>query len=1177
MRYLLLSLTFCSFFLTPIVVHSEEKAYQNIEFSSEKVFFKSLGEALSEDLNTNDVKEALKVFQENKKTHKNYTDSKSLIEAQPTSAKTIVSNVKRLKLGENKSALNDLQSRVYSIAKVNFEKSSSAKIPIAAAAVIPALAVFSNSGSSLPTLSIDDVTTSNEVAGNATFTVTLSEVSENTITVNYLTSNGTATAGSDYTAIASTTLTFAPGDMSQEFTVAVLSDSLDEANETVTLTLSGAENATISDATGTLTIADDDVAPSLSIDDVTKAEVVGSSTTATFTVTLSAASGQTVTVSYATSNGTATAGSDYTAVSATTLTFSAGQTSKTFNVTVLADTSYEISETATLTLSSASNATISDATGTLTITDKALNSGYAPLTSSQETTANNYKATTEFSNINTNPWGSGYASYYSTTNEFELINVHKAWAYGLTGAGTTVLVSDSNFDTDSNSLDGVSGKVTTYGTITECSNTADSCHGAAVSGLIAADRGDSGPVGVAPGTKLVLTSSNIATLTAAYSSTNASTAVAANHSWGFNDSLIDDEISLKISNSWSSNELVANRFYGSTSSVYVTAVDNWITAMDDFQDHGVIVFSNSNTSSNDNAEITAALPEIFPELEEAFIAAVNIDVGGSTNYGVAGATGYRRWSAPCGDAARYCLAADGSIINTLNSNNRWTYGIYDTNNNGAPDSIHAGTSFVAPMISGAVAIMAEAFPNMSPGNWRDRLLASANNKIGYPELGRRTFGNGVVHGYSHEAGHGLLDIYAALQPITSTSYAQIMYAGADNNLGQSFTLNSTKLSGSQSFGDALTNALKDEKTYFYDALDGGFEFSLDQMVKDSKSVNINGVKLAHNNIKSVRDEWKNKEQANGHEQQALKNNYFDSSVNTQSKALTEFFDSGNTYTFGSDTYFLPFMTNVQGGSGANLGLKMRDDKGFLTLSSVKTPSSNNMLGNQNAIVGTYEHSLQRFGSYGLMIGNVNEGSSFLGTSGAGAFNLDNSKSKTNVMNVKLNLNVSPNSNLGLMSGISKSSLNKGAEGVITGIDDVISDSFALSYNVLAENKVEKFSFSLSQPHRIRSGSMAVQIAGLTDKKGNISYEYKSLGLNPSGRQLDLSLGYTRDLSKKMTISTHFTVTRDAGHEKSLRPNGSVYLGLINKNIFGNDIINLGAVVSDRSGETNAKVNYSINW
>jgi hypothetical protein len=473
--------------------------------------------------------------------------------------------------------------------------------------------------------------------------------------------------------------------------------------------------------------------------------------------------------------------------------------------------------------------------------------------------------------------------------------------------------------------------------------------------------------------------------------------------------------------------------------------------------------------------------------------------------------------------------------------------------------------------------MAEAFPNMTPANWTDRLLASANNTIGYSEAGRTTFGNGVVHGYSHDAGHGILDIYAALQPITSTSYAQIMYAGADNNLGQSFTLNSSKLSGSQSFGDALTNALKNESTYFYDALDGGFEFSLDQMVKDSKFVTSNGVKLAQNIIGPVRDEWKIKDQTNGHEIHAAKSNYFDSSVNTQSKALNEFFDSGKAYAFGTDNYFLPFMTTIQGGSGANLGLKLRDDKGFLTLSSVRTPSSKSALANQNAFVATYEDSLQNFGSYGLMLGNVNEGSSFLGTSGAGAFNLDNSKSKTSIMNAKLTLNVSANSTLGLMSGISKSYLSRGTDGVITGIDDVVSDSFALSYNVLGQSKVEKFSFSLSQPHRIRSGSMDVRIAGLKDKNGNIPYEYKSLGLNPTGRQLDLSFGYTRDLSKKMTVSTQFTITKDAGHKKSYQQNGSIYVGLIKEKIFGQDKINLGAVVSDTSGQTNAKVNYSINW
>ena len=143
-----------------------------------------------------------------------------------------------------------------------------------------------------------------------------------------------------------------------------MADSTDEANETATLTLSNAANASISDATGTLTITDDDNAPLLSINDVTASNE--NAANATFTATLSAASGKAVTVDYASSNGTATAGADYTASSGT-LTFAAGETSKTFTVPVLADSTDEANETATLTLSNAANATISDATGTLTL------------------------------------------------------------------------------------------------------------------------------------------------------------------------------------------------------------------------------------------------------------------------------------------------------------------------------------------------------------------------------------------------------------------------------------------------------------------------------------------------------------------------------------------------------------------------------------------------------------------------------------------------------------------------------------------------------------------------------------------------------------------------------------------------------------------------------------------
>ena len=120
------------------------------------------------------------------------------------------------------------------------------------------------------------------------------------LTVDYATSNATATAGADYTA-STGTVTILAGNTTQIFTVPVLADTLDEVNETATLTLSNASNASISDAAGTLTIIDDDI-PSLSINDVSYTES-GTGGNATFTVTLSdEAATKEVTVNYASSN-----------------------------------------------------------------------------------------------------------------------------------------------------------------------------------------------------------------------------------------------------------------------------------------------------------------------------------------------------------------------------------------------------------------------------------------------------------------------------------------------------------------------------------------------------------------------------------------------------------------------------------------------------------------------------------------------------------------------------------------------------------------------------------------------------------------------------------------------------------------------------------------------------------
>jgi hypothetical protein len=218
-----------------------------------------------------------------------------------------------------------------------------------------------------PVISINNVSQAEGNSGstNFVFNVTLSAASEQTVTVQYATANGTAIAGSDYTAT-SGTVTFAPGVTSQNIVVPVTGDTASESNETFSVSLSSPVNGNFGTATGTGTIVDDDGAPVLAIGNVSQAEGNSGTTTFSFPVSLSSASGQTVTVQYTTANGTAVAGSDYGATSGT-LTFAPGVTTQTIDVPVTGDTTSEADETFTVTLSSSTNASIATATGTGTI------------------------------------------------------------------------------------------------------------------------------------------------------------------------------------------------------------------------------------------------------------------------------------------------------------------------------------------------------------------------------------------------------------------------------------------------------------------------------------------------------------------------------------------------------------------------------------------------------------------------------------------------------------------------------------------------------------------------------------------------------------------------------------------------------------------------------------------
>jgi large repetitive protein len=198
------------------------------------------------------------------------------------------------------------------------------------------------------------------------------------VTVDYATENQTATTfvnpgGPDY-ATASGSLTFAPGETQKTFNVTVNGDMVNETNETFLVHLTNpSSNAAIQDGTGVGTIVNDDAVPSLAIFDTSVTEGDSGAKTMTFMVELSAISGQTVTVSYATSNVTASTnglsvsgGNDYEAASGI-LSFSPGGTVLYIHITVNGDTTCEPNEQINVTLSAPVNATLTDASAVGTI------------------------------------------------------------------------------------------------------------------------------------------------------------------------------------------------------------------------------------------------------------------------------------------------------------------------------------------------------------------------------------------------------------------------------------------------------------------------------------------------------------------------------------------------------------------------------------------------------------------------------------------------------------------------------------------------------------------------------------------------------------------------------------------------------------------------------------------
>ncbi len=379
----------------------------------------------------------------------------------------------------------------------------------------------------------------------------------------------------------------------------------------------------------------------------------------------------------------------------------------------------------------------------------------------------------------------GLGAFPANSNwPFAAINLEHARGAGLTGAGQTIAIYDGGFRFSHEELSEGDRSVT------DLNSAAIDDHGTAVAS-IAAGSDDFGLMeGVAPNANLRLFGwSSIGGASVNWEDSvqdaAANGVIAHNNSWAL--SAGGNRLGI------ASNDL----------SLFDLAFPEvgFLTDLTNFTSESVVVFAADNDETRTDSSFMAALPVLLPELERGWLKVINLFVPydvGSDNFGSP-----VRLSAACLEAARWCLGADGSMF-VANAADDTGY------------SIGTGASYAAPQVSGALALLAEAFPTLGSEELRNRLLASADNSF-FAHTDELVFEGGYRHGYNAEFGHGLMDLRAALLPIGTLSTSS-----AD---GTHLIAGDASVVGGGASGDALVQGLSDISVLSTDSLRSDFRIS----------------------------------------------------------------------------------------------------------------------------------------------------------------------------------------------------------------------------------------------------------------------------------------------------------------------------------------------------------------
>lgn len=385
---------------------------------------------------------------------------------------------------------------------------------------------------------------------------------------------------------------------------------------------------------------------------------------------------------------------------------------------------------------------------------------------------------------------------YIRTPSLSSFGLSPFFTLGLSGAGVTIGILDSGIDADHEELDGrVTGGGDWQG---DSQGLADPFgHGTHVASIVAAARNQRGIHGVAPLSHLV--SYRILNDNGKFGTQSGNIMVPA---------ILGDALSKKlpvINNSWASIYEINDISKPTLDRILRPELESYFQLA---HTQGPVMVWAAGNDSDDQVSIRSGLPYHYPDLRQNWLAVVAVDND----------LHEPRYTNRCGVSQSWCITAPGG------GDNQYSNGILAA----IPDdrySRKSGTSMAAPFISGALALLLERFPGMTPRQAAARLLATANYE-GLVTADGCTIALCTEKEMANVFGQGLINLPNALDPIGSTSVETSPYVRIP--LTRSVLVTPTILGGS------VQNAMAEKTIIVRDGFDNApFALSLDTQIMSS--------------------------------------------------------------------------------------------------------------------------------------------------------------------------------------------------------------------------------------------------------------------------------------------------------------------------------------------------------